>query len=259
MPDRLFLLRQIPLLSSLPPQELESLAALLIERQFEPGEEIVSEGDEPRYLGIVRAGRVKVIKHSVSGKGITVAMLESGEIFGEVSLFTERAYAATVVSMTPCVVFLMHRSDVVELVRRHPELVMRIMGALSRRLRYTQEMLQSMATERVEKRLAHLLLRLGEEVGLPVGDKLLINMPLTRRELAEMAGTTIETAIRVLSRFTQKGYLKTVPGKRYPKNCSQCGVDILCGRCHKILLLRPSELETIVGTSSLNETNPHAL
>lgn len=253
MPDRLLLLRQVPLLSSLPPQELESLAAMLIERQFEPREEIVSEGDEPRYLGIVRTGRVKVIKHSASGKDTTVAALESGEVFGEVSLFTGRTYAATVMAMTPCSVFLMQRADVVALVGRHPELAMRLIGALSRRLRYTQEMLQSMATERVEKRVAHLLLRLSEEFGVKMNDRVLINMPLTRRELAEMVGTTIETTIRVLSRLTKEGYLRTVPGRLYPRGCHQCGGDTLCHRCHKIVLLRPSELMKGLDGQSDNE------
>ncbi len=253
MLSRLLLLHQVPFLSSLPPQELESLAAVLIERQFEPGEEIVSEGNEPHYLGIVHTGRVKVIKHSINGKDTTVATLESGEVFGEVSLFTGRTYAATVMAMTPCSVFLMQRADVVALVGRHPELAMHIIGALSRRLRYTQEMLQSMATERVEKRLAHLLLRLSEEFGVKINERILINMPLTRRELAEMVGTTIETTIRVLSRFTKEGYLKTVPGRLYPRGCHQCSVDTLCRRCHKILLLRPSELMKVLGDQSIYE------
>ncbi len=232
-------LEQVPFLSALPRNDLEFLAATLHPRQFAPGETILREGDDAFWLGIVYSGRAKVVKMSSGGADTTLAVLAPGEIFGEVSVFSGKPYDATVLPMTHCSVLLVDRANVLDLVRRHNELAMRVIAGLSRRLTEAQETMQSFATERVEKRISQQLRRLRDQVGVRENGHVVINVPLTRRELADLAGTTVETAIRIMSQWTKEGLLNTVPGKEHPKGCRQCGIETHCPRCHKIVLLRP--------------------
>jgi CRP/FNR family transcriptional regulator len=243
--DRSALLERIPFLSALPRQALDSLGNAFLQREFAPNSVIMREGEEPLWLGVVYSGRVKVVKKSPNGSDTTVAVLAPGEIFGEVSLFSGHPYGATVMPMTHCSVLLIERANVLDLVRRHSELAIKIIGALAERLSNLQNTMQSIATDRVDRRLTQLLLRLQDQVGVRNNGHVLLNMPLTRRELAEMAGTTVETTIRVISQLTKDGYLDTVPGRDNPKGCRQCAVQLRCPRCRKIVLLRPEEMAEI--------------
>ena len=108
-----------------------------------------------------------------------------------------------------------------DLLQRYPTLALAVINELGRRLRVANDLVQSLAVDRVEQRIARALLRLAMYNGTPTKDGLMIQMRLTRQDLADMTGTTVETAIRIMSRFRKQGWITTQRGRVIIKQSEQ--------------------------------------
>ncbi len=199
------ILGQSFIFSSLNEDELAELASLAIERRFAPGEFIFWDGDAPEWFYIVAEGRVKVIKHSSLGKEFIIAFFGSGEMFGEVAVFEHKPYPASAQAVAETKVLGIKGEDFLAFLTQRPQVALRIISVLGGRLRDAQSRLKDLAGERVEQRLARTLLMLSAKLGS--------TLPFTRQELADMAGTTTETAIRFMSRLKDRGIIRSVRGK----------------------------------------------
>lgn len=176
-----------------------------IERSFKAGEFIFWEGDTPNLFYVVAEGRIKVLKHSSSGKEFIIAFFDPGEMFGEVAVFEGRAYPASAQAVTDARVLGINKEDFLSFLGTHPQVAIGIIGILSGRLRDAQGRLKDFAGERVEQRIARILLMLSLKLGP--------RLPFTRQEIADMAGTTTETAIRVMSRLKDGGVIRSTRGR----------------------------------------------
>jgi len=199
------ILKQSFIFSSLNEDELAGLAGLAIERSFVPGEFIFWDGDAPEWFYIIAVGRVKVVKHSSLGKEFIIAFFGSGEMFGEVAVFEDKPYPASAQAVAETKVLGIKREDFVSFLAQRPQVALRIISVLGGRLRDAQSRLKDLAGERVEQRLARTLLMLSAKLGS--------TLPFTRQEIADMAGTTTETAIRVMSRLKDGGIIRSTRGK----------------------------------------------
>ncbi len=199
------ILRRSPIFSSLNNEELAELANLAIERSFTSNEFIFLDGDAPEWFYIVAEGKVKVFKHSSSGREFIIAFFGPGEMFGEVAVFEDKSYPASAQAVAETRVVGIKREDLLSFLAKHPQVALRIINVLGERLRDAQSRLRDLAGERVEQRLASILLMLSSKLGS--------NLPFTRQEIADMAGTTIETAIRVLSQLKDRGIIRSTRGK----------------------------------------------
>jgi len=206
-------LRETPILSPLSQHDWEKVKHLFIEKRFGKDDYIFFEGDPASWLGIVLEGRVKVIKHSEAGKDVVLNLIAPGEMLGEVSAFNGEPYPATAQAMEPTVVASIHQDDYLRLLKQYPALALKVIEEQGRRLRDAQEMIRSMAVERVERRIARILLKLAATTGLSSEKGITIELPLTRQDIADMAGATVETAIRTMSRFRKKGLVQTKRGR----------------------------------------------
>lgn len=203
--DRAQILGQSLIFSSLNDNELADLAGLAIERAFKPGEFIFWEGDVSDRFYMVAEGRVKVIKHSTLGKEFIIAFFGPGEIFGEVAVFENKPYPATAQAVAETRVLGIKREAFLSFIADRPEVALRTINVLGGRLRDAQGRLRDIAGERVEQRLARTLLMLSSRIGP--------TLPFTKQEIADMAGTTTETAIRVMSRLKDGDVIRSVRGK----------------------------------------------
>lgn len=199
------ILAQSFIFSSLTDDELAELAGLAIERSFMPDEFIFWDGDVADWFYIVAEGRVKVLKHSSLGREFIIAFFGPGEMFGEVAVFENVPYPASAQAAAKTKVLGIEREDFLSFLVHRPEVALRIMGVLGGRLRDAQSRLRDIAGERVEQRLARTLLMLSSKLGT--------TLPFTKREIADMAGTTAETASRVMSRLKDGGIIRSVRGK----------------------------------------------
>jgi CRP/FNR family transcriptional regulator len=199
------ILKQSFIFSSLNEDELAELAKLAIERSFVPDEFIFWDGDAPEWFYIIADGRVKVVKHSSLGKEFIIAFFGPGEIFGEVAVFENKPYPASAQAVAETKVLGIKRKDFLSFLAQRPGVALRIISVLGGRLRDAQGRLKDLAGERVEQRLARTLLMLSAKLGS--------TLPFTRQEVADMAGTTTETAIRFMSRLKDGGIIRSTRGK----------------------------------------------
>ena len=149
-------------------------------------------------------GKIKVIKHASSGKEFIIAFFDPGEMFGEVAVFENKPYPASAQAAEETMVLGIKKSDFLGFLAKRPEVALRIIKVLSGRLRDAQARLKDIAGERVEQRIASILLMISSKLGSEI--------PFTREEIANMAGTTTETTIRVMSRFKDEGVVQSKRG-----------------------------------------------
>lgn len=197
--------RQSPLFASLDEDELKKIAGLATPRRFRKGEFVFLEGDTVSSFHIVQEGRVKVFKQSPSGKEFTVGVFRCGEAFGECAVFCEGPCPASAQALDEAIVLAIRREDFLPFVARNLIIAMRVIGMMAERTKRAHDTLMNMAAERVEQRLARVLLTLSSEYGSA--------LPFTKHEIAGMAGTTTETAIRLMSRFQDSGIIRSARGK----------------------------------------------
>jgi CRP-like cAMP-binding protein len=198
-------LRAALIFSSLNSAEIGELAALCDYRRFGVGEWVFLEGDGPRYLFVVAEGQVRVVRHSAAGKDFIVAFFSPGDVFGEVAVFEDQPYPASAQANVAGAVVAVPRTAFMTFLAGRPQVALSIIGVLVARLRDAHSRLKDLAVERVEQRLANALLMLSSKLGP--------TLPFTRQDIADMTGTTTETAIRTLSRFKERGIISSARGK----------------------------------------------
>ncbi len=209
-PDVEQLLETSPLYRRLPREERQRLAAVTLVRRYRKGETLFLEGDPSDAFYTVASGRVKVFKTTPAGKDLILEIFGSGDPVGAVAVYEERPYPASAVALEDTVCLAVRRHAFFELLARHPTLVRALLLALTHRLVELTTRLADLTGGRVEPRFARLFLKLAEDVGQPApGGGTFVPMPLSRQELADLTGTTIETAIRIMSRWGKEGVVKT--------------------------------------------------
>ena len=199
------ILGRSPIFSGLSDDELKALAGLAVERSFKEGQFIFWDGDAPEWFFIVTGGNVKVVKHSSQGKEFIIAFFGPGEMFGEVAVFENRPYPASAQATVDTEVLGIRGADLLTFLADRPQVALRIINILGGRLRDAQSRLRDLAGERVEQRLASVLVMLSKKLGP--------TLPFTRQEIADMAGTATETAIRFMSQLKDRGIIRSLRGK----------------------------------------------
>ena len=198
-------LKRTPIFSGLAADEIDELARTAVERRFGAGEPVFWEGDEPEWFYIVTEGQVKIVKQSSSGKEFIVAFFGPADMFGEVAVFENEPYPASAVAAGPLRVTGIPRQGLLSFLASRPQVSLKIISVLGRRLREAQARLKSLAGEKVEQRLAATLLTLSSQLGP--------TLPFTRQEIADMTGTTTETATRILGRLKERGIVRSTRGR----------------------------------------------
>jgi CRP-like cAMP-binding protein len=204
------LLKQLPLLAGLSEGELEPLAQHSRANHFEADATIFNQGDPAERIWLVRSGRVKIVRQEESGREVILEVLSAGEVFGGATLFMPKQ-PATARAMGATETISFDNDIYAGFLEQHPAVALKLIRMLGGRLHATMN-LQVLAGEKVERRLAHILLKLAARAGRPDPEGILITVPLSRQDLADLSGTTLETAIRTMSRFRSDGLLKTRRG-----------------------------------------------
>ena len=197
--DTIALLRQVPVFSALGEDELARVAEVAVPRRFEAGEVVFREGDESDTCYIVKSGRARAIREHSAGRSITLANFGPGDIFGELAMFDDDRRSATVETFEATEVIAILGPDMRRLLREHPEIAVKLLAALGRRLRETNERLTRQSFQTVQSRVASALVQLVEAArseGAGDGDVLIIS---TQADLARLAGSSRESASRFLA------------------------------------------------------------
>jgi CRP/FNR family transcriptional regulator, nitrogen oxide reductase regulator len=202
-----------PVFAGIPARELEALARVTLEEAHRARGQIFMEGDTAGWFYLVRSGHVKIVRHSKTGKDVVLELLGPGEIFGGVAVIEKRPYPANAQATEPTVVLKIPAAPVIALAERHPAFIKEMALMIGRRLRAAHDSVASLAVDPVEARLAAALLRLAKREGARSDKGVTLPFHLTRQSLADMTGTTVETAIRILSRWLRDGMLEDDDGR----------------------------------------------
>ncbi len=197
-------LRQAELFKGLNAKERQRVASLSHERRFAKGETVFHEGRPSDGVWLVMEGRVHLLHYMSTGRAQSSCVMTPGESFCCLSALDQGVYPATAVAATSSKLLKIPLRLFHELMGNSPDLLRETLCLFGGRLRQV-EARQCMVHDPVEQRIAQVLLTLQKKFG--------DSIPLTRKEISELVGTTVETAIRTIRRFQQEGWVRSVRGK----------------------------------------------
>ena len=211
--DTAELLGRVPVFETLGPAELAQVAEVAVPRGFRAGEVIFREGDDSDTCYVVRGGHARAIREHGDGRQITLATFGPGDIFGELAMFEDERRSATVEAIDDLEVLGIPGVDMRALLQRHADIAVKLVIALGRRLRAANERLARQSFQTVQSRVAAVLAQLVEQAraeGAGEGDVLLT---ATQAELAQLAGSSRESASRFLAVLERAGVISQGRGR----------------------------------------------
>lgn len=203
-------LRRVPLFSGLTESQIERLAAGSVRRNFPKGRVIVTEGEPSQSLYILLSGRAKVQRSDTDGKEVILAVLGPGECFGEMSLIDDSPRSASVITTESADFMSINKDSFKSMMLSSPEMSMRIMIGLVRRLREADKKIETLALLDVYGRVARVLLDMSEKLG----EERIVRTRLPRQEIAKMIGASREMVSRVMKGLEVEGYIVPMPEGR---------------------------------------------
>ncbi len=208
--DRALLaVRSLPVFRGLPPEDQRQIAALATVREYKRGDYIWREGEPAEALTLIVRGRVKVVRETVGAGDVIIEIFGEGEPVGAIAVYNYMPYPAGAVCLEPVTLLLIPRRDYFELLDRHPEVARALIRELTKLVLALARKVEEMRGQRVEVRIAQLFLTLAERMGKDSRAGIEIRIHLSRQEIADLVGTTVESAIRVLSRWGREGLVIT--------------------------------------------------
>ena len=217
-------LRGCQLFTGLPPADLENIAEVTVLKSLEKGDYLFHEGDPAHGFYVVQRGAVNVHRVNAAGKEQVIHVFRTGESFAEVALASASGYPADARALEPTQVLLVQKDGILALLKRQPELALRMLGSMSSHLRVLVAQLEDLTLKDVETRLANWLLKRcpNPQSGQPVK----IELGMTKRTLAGELGTVSETFSRTLAKFRKQSLL-AVNGKTITVSSPQRLAELL--------------------------------
>jgi len=203
------LLRTAPVFRKLSADDRQRLAAVSRVRQYARNEVVFDEGVMPEFFYTIARGRVKICKSTPAGKDVILEVFGVGDPFGAVAVYEGRPFPASAVALEDSLCVLVPRDAFFALLEGHPSLVRGLLLGLTHRLIELTNRMAELSGGRVEPRLARLFLKLAGERGRADRGGVFVPLPLSRQEIADMTGTTIETCIRIMSRWGKQDIVRT--------------------------------------------------
>ena len=186
---------------------LKSVAARARVQRLPKDRRIFSQGDDRVHAHMVIEGGVRIAQSGSDGTQVVIRFIAPGEMFGTVSLFTDRRYPADAITVIETLEASWSEADLLDLMTRHPPIAVNLVRIIGKRLQEAQNRVRELATQRAERRIAHAVLRLARQSGQRTKDGTVIMFPLRRRDVADIAGTTLHTASRILTAWEKAGLL----------------------------------------------------
>jgi CRP-like cAMP-binding protein len=167
------------------------------------------QGDPATHAYVLVEGRVKMIQITPNGQQITMRIMTPGQTYGGIALLNPRAgYPATAQAVENSTAIAWGTQRLRELVEKEPSISLNVMGLMHGYISELQERQKALVTDRVEQRIARILLKLAAQSGKKIDDGVLIDLPITRQDIAEMSGTTLYTVSRTLNEWEREGLLE---------------------------------------------------
>jgi CRP/FNR family transcriptional regulator, anaerobic regulatory protein len=171
------------------------------QREYKKGESIYLEGEPSENLFVIHKGKVKISKLSEEGKEQIIRILYEGDFMGELSLFTQSPFMNNAEALETTSVCIVNGKELSRLIEKNPSISLKIMKELSSRLENTERLIESIGLGNVEQRVAEILLKMSDDTGV-------VNLSISKRDLAAHIGMSQETLSRKLSSFQEEGWIR---------------------------------------------------
>jgi CRP/FNR family transcriptional regulator, nitrogen oxide reductase regulator len=202
-------LANMNLFQGLEPEELEEVVKAARIRQSDQGAYFFHEGDPAIATHVLISGKVILTQVTPEGQQVILRYIRPFEEFAIIAVLSETIYPVSAQAVEDSAALIWNRDSMQKLVERYPLISNNTIKILSRRVQEFQDRLRELSTERVERRIARALLRLVRQAGRKVPEGVLIDLPLSRQNLAEMTGTTLYTVSRILSQWESQGIVQS--------------------------------------------------
>jgi CRP/FNR family cyclic AMP-dependent transcriptional regulator len=207
------LIKRVPLFSELSPEELERISSVAVPRSFPKGVRVFHEGDHSDACYIVRSGDLRVTREHPDGRAIALATLGPGDIFGELAMLDGEARSASVEALSDCELLALPAGDVRALLRGSAEITVKLVIALTRRLRESNERIARQSFQTVPSRVAGVLSQLIAEEATSLEGRDSVTVRMTQADLAQLAGTSRESVSRFLAVLDRAGVVRVGRGR----------------------------------------------
>ncbi len=202
-------LAQCQLFQNLDLDALADIMQMATRRHYTSGSFIFYQEDQANTFYVLIQGSVRMTQITPEGHQIIVHFFGPGQGVGIIATLGQFAYPLTAEAVEDCLFLIWNSQLMNQLMEKYPHLAINAARLLAGRFRELQDRYRELATERVERRVARTVLRLAKQLGKKIDGGILIDMPLSRRDLGEMTGTTLYTVSRIVSKWEQDGLVKT--------------------------------------------------
>lgn len=206
--------QRVHIFKDLSEDELKKITEMTKDSFFKKGDIIFNEDDIIDYLYIIHSGKIKAYKINEDGKEQILYLLSDGDTFGEYSIFREQKATFYAEAITDVRVCLLSRKNFHIIISKYPEIALKIMNYLSERLQNMELLLKDLSTEDVETRLKSMIIRLAQKEGSKTNKGIVINLYISREDIANLLGTTRETVSRKLHNLEDEGFIEFLSNKK---------------------------------------------
>ena len=217
------LIKDIVLFSGLEDKELENIENVMTIKTYPKNSMIVLEEEFGDTVYFVRSGTIKITRLNDEGKEVILALMGAGEFFGELAALDGEARSANALAQEECELYLLHRSDFIDLLKHNIKISFTLLSELAKRIRHSDQQIEALSLDDAEHRIGVCILNLAEDNGvIRVGQVTIQKLPF-QQDIANMAGTSRETVSRVLKLLEEKGlvikegHTLTIPNYIYYK------------------------------------------
>jgi CRP-like cAMP-binding protein len=198
-------LATLELFRDLSSEELRDVASMARVRRFAKDTLIFNQGDAAGRAHVLIEGSVRISQAGSDGNQAVMRFIVPGETFGTVALFTDGRYPAEAFAITDMLEASWSAGELGTLLRRYPQIAVNVIHVIGKRLQEAQNRVRELSTQRAEQRVAYALLRLAQQAGQSTPEGTGIAFPLRRKDIADISGTTLHTASRILTSWTRRG------------------------------------------------------
>ena len=228
MENILNIISTIPLFNGLPDDQLNAIREIAVEKQFNKGQTIFSEGDQTKGFFVVVEGRVKIYKVSSEGKEQILHIFETGQSFGEVTVFTGQQLPANAQTLAKTRLLFFPRRAFIDLISANPSLALNLLAIMSKKLRQFAAQIENLSLKEIPARLASYLIYLSEEQDTENA----VTLNVSKGQLASLLGTIPETLSRIFAKLSGQNLIRvegpkiTLLDRQGIENLAEYGKDI---------------------------------
>lgn len=204
---------KVPIFENLNNEELLEIVNTINHKEYTKGDVIFTEGNIANTLYFVNEGKIKLYKYTKDGKEQILHVLSEGDFFGELDLIKPSKYGFNAKAIMDSKICTLTKEEMKDIMMRNPEIGIKLLETVGERLAKVENLVQNLATNDVDSRMAYLIIDLIEKYGESKGDNISIVLPLSREEMANYIGVTRETISRKLKKFEDENLIKIIGTK----------------------------------------------